>query len=130
MMTTPPVSMWTTSERVFKGFGEVLYVIDPAQQKRITNTAADPEAKAIYLYNDLAEKLYDESRRNVSGNVEKCYFDHLCGFNSCRNCQHYTAYYARSHGSYFRELRDGKCHRKSVTGTKTKATDTCEHFQR
>lgn len=98
MMTRPPVSMWPTAEHAYKGFGEVLCVINPAQQKRTVNTAAAPGAKETYLYNDLAEQIYDEARRNVSGNV--------------------------------RELREGKCHRKSVTGAKTKATDTCEHFQR
>lgn len=130
MMTRPPVSMWPTTEHAYKGFGEIICVVNPAQQKRTVNTAAGPGAKVTYLYNDLAEKLYDEAQRNVSGKVEKCYFDHLCGFNSCRNCKHYAASYARSYDGNFRELQEGKCHRKSVLGAKAKATDTCEHFQR
>lgn len=91
MMTRPPVSMWPTAEHAYKGLSEIALVVDPRLQRRTRNTAAASGAKITYLLNDLAMKLYAEAQRTVSGKVEKCCFDHLCGFNSCRNCQHYAA---------------------------------------
>ena len=38
MMTRPPVSMWPTTERAYKGLGGILCVVNPSRQKRTVNT--------------------------------------------------------------------------------------------
>ena len=130
MMTRPPVSMWPTEEYAYKGNAHISCVIYPKTQKRTLNTVATPGAKVIFLYHEQAVALYDEAQRNVAGKVAQRYSDPHCGANSCRNCNHYSANYHRRPDGTFREQKDGRCYCKSVTGTRVKETDTCEHFQR
>ena len=130
MMTRPPVSMWPTTEYAYTGSPEIAFVVDTHSQQRARNTAAAPGAKITYIRNELAYRLYNEAQRNVSGKVAQRYSDPHCGANSCRNCNHYSANYHRLPDGTFREQKDGRCYCKSVTGTRVKETDTCEHFQR
>lgn len=130
MMTRPPVSMWKEGERAYNGAPEIIRVVYPLIHMKNLNAAATPGAKITYIYNEQAVKLYDEARRTVSGKIETT-LDSLvhCG-ECCRNCKHYSASYARTYDGNFRELQDGRCHRKRATGAKTSASSTCEHFQR
>ena len=129
MMTRPPVSMWPVTEGVYKGCGEIISIVNPTKQRRTINTAAKSGAKAVFLYYAQAVEIY-EQQRTCERPIEATPGSMIQYGECCRNCRHYTATYTRLRTGYFRELKEGKCHRKSVSGAKTKATSTCEAFQR